>query len=72
MVCQHLRELYDLCEKNQLRIGGADLVRIVCKQCHQEETCPSVLAAEYDSDYHEHPAEGQPTPTTGGAKAEQK
>ena len=53
MVCQHLRELYQLCEKNKLRLGGADLIRIVCKQCNQEETCPSVLTDEYDSAYHE-------------------
>jgi CheY-like chemotaxis protein len=43
MVCTHLRELYDLCEKNQLRLGSSDLIRLVCKQCNQEETCPSVL-----------------------------
>lgn len=54
MVCQHLRELYQLCEKNQLRLGGSDLIRIVCKQCNKEETCPSVLTDEYDSAYHEH------------------
>jgi len=53
MVCQHLSELYQLCEKNQLRLGGADLIRIVCRQCNQEETCPSVLTDEYDSAYHE-------------------
>lgn len=53
MVCQHLSELYQLCEKNQLRLSGADLIRIVCKQCNQEETCPSVLTDEYDSAYHE-------------------
>ncbi|MEI8018668.1 MAG: hypothetical protein WCH39_10750 [Schlesneria sp.] len=54
MVCQHLSELYQLCEKNQLRLGGADLIRIVCKQCDHEETCPSVLMDEYDSNYHDH------------------
>ncbi len=53
MVCQHLSELYQLCEKNQLRLGSADLIRIVCKQCDHEETCPSVLMDEYDSNYHE-------------------
>ena len=64
MVCQHLSELYQLCEKNQLRLGGADLIRIVCKQCNQEETCPSVLTDEYDSTYHENdrepPSDGPP------------
>jgi len=49
MVCTHLKELYQLCEKNQLKIGGSDLIHIVCKQCDQEETCPSTLMDEYDS-----------------------
>ncbi len=54
MVCTHLKELYHLCEKNHLRIGGADLIHIVCKQCELEETCPSTLMDEYDS---KHPDE---------------
>jgi hypothetical protein len=53
MVCQHLHELYELCEKNQLRLGSSDLIRVVCKQCDQEETCPSVLMDEYDSNYRD-------------------
>ena len=72
MVCQHLSELYQLCEKNQIRLGGADLIRIVCKQCNQEETCPSVLTDEYDSAYHEivrvpH-ADGAPVTSEGPQK----
>lgn len=43
MACVHLRELYQLCEKNQIRIGGSDLIRIVCHQCEKEETCPSTM-----------------------------
>ncbi len=57
MVCTHLRELYELCEKNQLRLSGSDLIRIVCKQCNHEETCPSVLIDEYDAAQRE---EGTP------------
>lgn len=53
MVCNHLRELYQLCETNQLRLGGSDLIRVVCKQCDQEETCPSVLMDEYDAHQEE-------------------
>ena len=49
MICVHLKELYSLCEKHELRLGGADLIRVVCKQCEQEETCPSVLMDEYDA-----------------------
>lgn len=49
MVCNHLKELYSLCETLDLRLGGSDLIRIVCRQCGEEETCPSMLMAEYDS-----------------------
>lgn len=48
MVCTHLRELYQLCESNQLRISSSDLVRITCTQCEETETCPSVLLDEYE------------------------
>jgi len=74
MVCTHLRALYELCETNQLRLGGSDLIRIVCKQCNQEETCPSVLMDEYDSNHAEEdprgatpqpPAADERTPRTG-------
>lgn len=53
MVCKHLSELYQLCEKHQLRLGGSDLIRLVCKQCDQEETCPSVLLEEYEAAHPE-------------------
>lgn len=49
MVCTHLRELYDLCEKNQLRLGSSDLIRIVCTKCDMEDTCPSVLIDEFEA-----------------------
>lgn len=49
MVCTHLSELYQLCEKHQLRLGGSDLIRIVCRQCELEETCPSMMMDEYDA-----------------------
>ena len=61
MVCTHLRELYDLCEKHEIRLGGTDLIRIVCKQCEQDETCPSTLMDEYDS---RHPEEARPLAPT--------
>jgi len=72
MVCSHLRELYDLCETNQLRLGGSDLIRIVCKQCNQEETCPSVLMDEYDSAYREDHPEPQPHEQTGASESPKK
>jgi hypothetical protein len=43
MICVHLQELFDLCRENDLKIGGADLIRVVCRQCGQQEVCPSTL-----------------------------
>ena len=68
MVCTHLRELYDLCEQHQIRLGGTDLIRIVCKQCEQGETCPSTLMDEYDA---RHPVEVTPPGGQDDAKNEQ-
>ena len=51
MACQHLQELYDLCQTHELRfqLSGSDLVRIVCRECGEQEVCPSVLTDEYDA-----------------------
>lgn len=59
MVCNHLKELFELCETHQLKIAGPDLVRIVCKQCDKHEVCPSMLMDEYDSRYEDEPTEPQ-------------
>ena len=48
MVCTHLKQLYQLCQDQQLRLGGADLIRVVCMQCGEQEVCPSTLMDEYD------------------------
>ena len=56
MTCVHLKQLYDLCAKEDLKIGGSDLVRIVCKQCDEQEVCPSLLMEEYEA---QHPDEDQ-------------
>ena len=72
MVCEHLSELYQLCEKNQLRLAGPDLIRIVCKQCNLEETCPSVLTDEYDSDFHKGHAQPAPREVTDSAQGSKK
>ena len=56
MVCKHLKELYQLCESSQIRIGSSDLVRITCQQCNEVETCPSVLMDEYDAHEEKRPA----------------
>ena len=59
MVCTHLRELYQFCEQNKLKLGGSDLIHVICKQCDQEETCPSTLMDEYDSRHPEQSASAE-------------
>jgi hypothetical protein len=49
MTCVHLRQLYKLCEEHDLRLGGSDLIRVVCHQCGEQEVCPSTLTDEYDA-----------------------
>lgn len=53
MVCNHLKELFELCETHQIKIAGPDLIRIVCKQCDRHEVCPSMMMDEYDSRYED-------------------
>ena len=43
MPCVHLRELFELCEKHDLQITGHDAIQIVCRQCEEQEVCPSSL-----------------------------
>ena len=49
MTCTHLRQLYQLCQQEGLRISGSDLIHIVCEQCGVQEECPSMLMDEYDA-----------------------
>ena len=49
MTCVHLRKLYQLCQQEELRLGGSDLIRIVCHQCGVQDECPSLLMDEYES-----------------------
>jgi hypothetical protein len=48
MSCVHLKKLYELCAKEELRIGATDLVRLVCTQCGQQEVCPNILMEDYE------------------------
>lgn len=48
MVCNHLKELYQLCLEQKLLLGSSDLIRVVCTQCGQQEVCPSTLVTEID------------------------
>lgn len=49
MTCVHLQTLYKLCQVHDLKIGGADLIHVVCRQCGELEVCPSTLPDEYDA-----------------------
>jgi hypothetical protein len=49
MTCVHLRQLYRLCQEHDLKLGGTDVIRIVCQQCGEQEECPSTLTDEYDA-----------------------
>jgi hypothetical protein len=49
MTCIHLQQLYDLCRQHNLKLGGSDLIRVVCHQCGQHEVCPSTLR-EHEND----------------------
>ena len=49
MTCVHLKQLYQLCQDNSLRLSSTDLIHVVCQQCGKEEVCPSVLMEEYET-----------------------
>jgi hypothetical protein len=49
MSCKHLKELYEMCERHNLKLSSTDLIRIVCPQCGVEEQCPSLLCRDYDT-----------------------
>jgi hypothetical protein len=46
MTCVHLKKLYELCQTYDLRLGGGDLIHIVCRECGEKEVCPSALMEE--------------------------
>ncbi|WP_182868652.1 hypothetical protein [Stieleria mannarensis] len=43
MPCEHLQELFALCEKHDLHIASQDAIKVVCRQCQEQEVCPSSL-----------------------------
>jgi hypothetical protein len=53
MTCIHLQQLYKLCQQYDLKLGGSDLIHIVCNKCGHKEVCPSTLIDESD-DAKEH------------------
>lgn len=48
MPCVHLQQLYQLCRDSQVKLSSADLIHVVCRQCNQEEVCPSLLFEQYE------------------------
>lgn len=50
MVCEHLRQLYQLCLEQKIRLGGSELIHIVCGQCGHKDLCPSNLRDDRDDD----------------------
>ncbi len=53
MSCVHLRRLYQLCEDEDIKLAGSDLLHIVCTQCGVKETCPSMFMDEFEPDDEE-------------------
>jgi hypothetical protein len=49
MTCQHLKQLYQLCQDNHLKIASSDVIRFVCRECEEIEVCPSMLTDEYEA-----------------------
>ena len=64
MPCVHLRELIQLCEDHDIKVGGSDVVHLVCKQCGQQEVCPDVMIDEYDA-RSEQDSSDEAAPTNG-------
>ncbi len=50
MTCTHLQQLYKLCRDYDLKLGGSDLIRVVCPQCGAQEVCPSNLMDQCSGD----------------------
>ncbi len=61
MTCIHLQELFDLCTQHNVKISSAEMVHFVCNKCNLQETCPAMLADEYDARDAEHEAKPSPT-----------
>ncbi|ASV75451.1 hypothetical protein THTE_2849 [Thermogutta terrifontis] len=67
MTCKHLQELFALCERYNLKITGAELVRIVCPTCGVDEVCPNVLTEEYERRHGEVSSEETAPPQPQGS-----
>lgn len=47
MLCSRIREVASKVENQTMPIGRADLLRILCGECDNTDTCPS-LAMQFD------------------------
>jgi hypothetical protein len=69
MVCDHLRQLYQLCLDQKIRLSASDLIHVVCEQCGKQEVCPSNLVTNLDeTETVPTPAPGAPQSTSGSAR----
>ena len=65
MSCVHLQQLFELCDRENLKLSSSDLIHIVCQQCGRQEVCPSLLS-EHLPEGEEPPKEAkQPTGGSG-------
>lgn len=48
MVCEHLKQLYQLCLDQKIRLSASDLIHVVCNQCGKKDVCPSNLRTDPD------------------------
>lgn len=62
MVCDHLKQLYQLCIDQKIRLSASDLIHVVCEQCGRQDVCPSNLRV--DADDEAMPAGRQPVLST--------
>ncbi|MSR59296.1 MAG: hypothetical protein EXS05_16915 [Planctomycetaceae bacterium] len=60
MVCEHLRQLYQLCLDQKIRLSGSDLIHVVCHQCGLKEVCPSNLRNDREADDDERAVPTEP------------
>ena len=61
MVCDHLRQLYQLCLEQKIRLSASDLIHVVCEQCGRQEVCPSNLVTSLDETESPPSPPGNPT-----------
>ena len=59
MACVHLQELFQLCQENDLKVSGADLVHFVCEKCNRQEVCPMSMLEQQEETVQISPPESE-------------